>query len=83
MNRVYETDNNLRFVSYFDDYPISRITNFWENVFNEPDQIYVVQTSTKVVQRCIIMTTDPSDIVMDPTCGSALKAPEPNEVLMD
>jgi adenine-specific DNA-methyltransferase len=74
MNRVYETDNNLRFVSYFDDYPISRITNFWENVFNEPDQIYVVQTSTKVVQRCIIMTTDPSDIVMDPTCGSGTTA---------
>ena len=62
---------------YADDYPIVRITNYWDDVraggFGEA-KIYVVQTTLDVIQRCILMTTDPGDLVLDPTCGSGTTA---------
>ena len=62
---------------YSDDYPIVKVTNYWEDVrsggFGD-SKIYVVQTNVDVVQRCILMTTDPGDIVLDPTCGSGTTA---------
>jgi adenine-specific DNA-methyltransferase len=62
---------------YADDYPIVRVTNYWDDVraggFGEA-KVYVVQTTTDVVQRCILMTTDPGDLVLDPTCGSGTTA---------
>jgi adenine-specific DNA-methyltransferase len=62
---------------YGDDYPIVRITNYWDDVraggFGEA-KIYVVQTTIDVIQRCLLMSTDPGDLVLDPTCGSGTTA---------
>jgi adenine-specific DNA-methyltransferase len=58
---------------YVDDFPLSPHTNLWIDTgtgsFTDP-KVYVVQTGSKVIERCIIMTTDPGDLVLDPTCGS-------------
>jgi adenine-specific DNA-methyltransferase len=71
--RIEASDNSLRFVRFLDDFPVQPITNLWEDT-NRPGYIdekqYVVQTSTKVIERCLLMTTDPGDLVLDPTCGS-------------
>lgn len=76
-NRFIVMGNSLRFVNYFDDFPVTPITAIWSDTvvsgFSEPQQ-YVVQTSTKVVARCLLMTTDPGDLVFDPTCGSGTTA---------
>ena len=64
----------LRALAFWDDVPRRRINNFWEDTTGEPHPAYVVQTVTKVVQRCILMTTDPGDLVLDPTCGSGTTA---------
>ncbi len=76
-NRLTISGASLRFIQYFDDYPVSPIANLWVDTatgsFTE-DKIYVVQTATKVIQRCMLMTTDPGDLVIDPTCGSGTTA---------
>ncbi|PLL10434.1 site-specific DNA-methyltransferase [Tabrizicola sp. TH137] len=76
-NRLDVIGNTLVFVKYFDDSSTRRRNNFWSDTafagFNE-DKIYVVQTSQKVIERCILMTTDPGDLVLDPTCGSGTTA---------
>ena len=64
----------LRAFAFWDDVPRRRINNFWEDTIGEPHPMFVVQTVTKVVQRCILMTTDPGDLVLDPTCGSGTTA---------
>ncbi|MDE0043361.1 MAG: site-specific DNA-methyltransferase, partial [Candidatus Poribacteria bacterium] len=64
----------LRAFAFWDDVPRKRINNFWEDTTGEPHPMFVVQTVTKVVQRCILMTTDPGDLVLDPTCGSGTTA---------
>jgi adenine-specific DNA-methyltransferase len=75
--RVVATTNSLRYVRYLDDFPVAPISNVWTGLglgsFTE-EQLYVVQTSTTVVSRCILMTTDPGDLVLDPTCGSGTTA---------
>ena len=73
-NRFYETSTALTYVLYFDDYPVSRLTNFWTDTEGAYDATYVVQTSQKVIERCILMTTQPGDLVFDPTCGSGTTA---------
>jgi adenine-specific DNA-methyltransferase len=77
MGRLLVVGNSLRFKRFLDDYPVSPLANLWVDTvvsgFAEP-KTYVVQTSTKVVQRCILMTTDPGDLVLDPTCGSGTTA---------
>ncbi len=72
--RLYPSGNTLRYVLYHADYPVARITNLWADTGGADDQIYVVQTHTEVVKRCLLMTTDPGDLVLDPTCGSGTKA---------
>lgn len=76
MRRIQPSKNVLRFVDYYDDFPYVTLNNLWSdtssNLGNE--KMYVVQTSTKVIQRCILMTTDPGDLVLDPTCGSGTTA---------
>jgi adenine-specific DNA-methyltransferase len=76
-SRLCVVGNYLRYRMYSDDYPIVRITNYWDDVraggFGEA-KIYVVQTTTDVVQRCVLLTTDPGDLVLDPTCGSGTTA---------
>jgi adenine-specific DNA-methyltransferase len=67
----------LRYVRYFNDFPVSPLGNVWMDTAARgwfEDKLYVVQTTAKVVQRCILMTTDPGDLVLDPTCGSGTTA---------
>ena len=65
-----KTINYLRFLS---DFPLFPYTNFWDDttVGGDAEKIYVVQTTFKVVQRCLLMTTDPGDLVLDPTCNGS------------
>ena len=74
--RLEATQNRLGYVRYLNDFPAVRVTNRWDDVGASfmADKVYVVQTSQSVVQRCILMTTDPSDLVLDPTCGSGTTA---------
>jgi adenine-specific DNA-methyltransferase len=69
--------NSLRYVNYLADFPVTPITTIWPDTvvsgFSEP-QIFVVQTATKAVSRCLLMTTDPGDLVLDITCGSGTTA---------
>jgi adenine-specific DNA-methyltransferase len=59
---------------YLEDFPARDINNIWMDVRGALDRVYVVQTSTSVVQRCLLMATDPGDLVLDPTCGSGTTA---------
>lgn len=76
--RLEVKGNRLRYVRYFDDFRVTPLSDTWTDTsiggFVSADKLYVVQTSTKVVQRCILMTTDPGDLVVDPTCGSGTTA---------
>jgi adenine-specific DNA-methyltransferase len=72
--RITPTGNNLNYNQLFDDYPVVILDNLWEDTSGEPEKLYAVQTNTKVVERCILMTTDPGDLVFDPTCGSGTTA---------
>ncbi|MCA3395772.1 MAG: site-specific DNA-methyltransferase, partial [Roseomonas sp.] len=76
--RLWATSTgSLRYLRFLTDYPAIPLSNIWGDVgtgsFTE-EKIYVVQTSDLVVQRCILMTTDPGDLVLDPTCGSGTAA---------
>ena len=62
------------YVRYFNDFPVQTIHNMWDDTHGASDIVYVVQTSNKVVQRCLLMASDPSDLVLDPTCGSGTTA---------
>jgi len=73
-NRVGVETSNLRYKLYYDDYPVMQVHNFWTDTSGASDKTYVVQTMNKVVQRCLLMTTDPGDLVLDPTCGSGTTA---------
>ena len=59
---------------YLDDFAAYQITNIWTDTAGSPDKTYVVQTSPAVIERCILMATDPGDLVLDPTCGSGTTA---------
>ncbi|MBI2061024.1 MAG: site-specific DNA-methyltransferase [Nitrospirae bacterium] len=61
-------------VVYWDDWPFIASSNIWEDVKGEEEAIYVVQTSRKIIERCLLVTTDPGDLVLDPTCGSGTTA---------
>ena len=75
--RLAASGNTLLIKRYLDDYPVEVLKNVWLDTgrsgFGEP-QIFVVQTNTKIVKRCMLMTTDPGDLVLDPTCGSGTTA---------
>ncbi|WP_072234253.1 site-specific DNA-methyltransferase [Chloracidobacterium thermophilum] len=62
------------YVFFADDYPVMQITNQWIDTQGASGKTYAVQTAEKVVQRCLLMTTDPGDLVFDPTCGSGTTA---------
>lgn len=68
---------SLRFKSYLSDYPVNQLDNVWKDTALggfRSERIFVVQTPVKVITRCILMTTDPGDLVFDPTCGSGTTA---------
>ncbi|WP_309065801.1 site-specific DNA-methyltransferase [Microbacterium sp.] len=76
-NRIEIVGNSLRYVRYADDFPVQTHTNAWTDTGTAgfaADKLYVVQTNVKVIERCMLMTTDPGDLVLDPTCGSGTTA---------
>ena len=76
-DRLFQSTNSLRYKRYDRDFSVSEIHNAWTDTisgsFHEPRR-FVVETSPKILQRCILMTTDPGDLVLDPTCGSGTAA---------
>lgn len=76
-SRIQATTNSIQFRSFIKDFSISITHNLWTDTitgsFNE-DKVYVVQTNPKIIERCLLMTTDPGDLVLDPTCGSGTTA---------
>ncbi len=73
-SRIDSTEKRVGYVRFLDDFPAIPIANLWEDTRGEMSPIYVVQTTEKIVQRCVLMTTDPGDLVLDPTCGSGTTA---------
>jgi len=73
-SRLESEGDNLSYLYYHDDFPLSKINNLWEDTAPVQDKEYVVQTATHVIERCLLMTTDPGDLVLDPTCGSGTTA---------
>jgi adenine-specific DNA-methyltransferase len=73
-DRVEARATTVAYVRFIDDFPAYPISNIWTDVAGAAGKIYVVQTSTTIVQRCILMATDPGDLVLDPTCGSGTTA---------
>ena len=78
-DRILRTQASLRFQKNFDDFGAIALTNNWDDVSggvqsrNDP-KIFVVQTATNIIERCVLMATDPGDLVLDPTCGSGTTA---------
>ena len=73
-DRIRPGGRTLRYLRRVDDFRVVPLNDHWESVQLGTGLTYVVQTSNKVVQRCILMTTDPGDLVLDPTCGSGTTA---------
>jgi adenine-specific DNA-methyltransferase len=74
--RLEATASRLGYVRYLEDFPATQVSNRWDDVGASfmADKVYVVQTSQTVVQRCILLASDPGDLVLDPTCGSGTTA---------
>jgi adenine-specific DNA-methyltransferase len=72
--RIQRSGNTVRYVRFIDDFGVSSLGNMWTDLMGSQQMIYVVQTNTRVVERCIQMATDPGDLVLDPTCGSGTTA---------
>ncbi len=78
-NRITYRGNGIGYVRFLHDYPVRAISNVWADISGSiqsrtDPKVYVVQSSTTLVQRCILMATDPGDLVLDPTCGSGTTA---------
>ncbi len=72
--RLIPLSNSIRYARSFNDFSVSTRTNIWNDLSGATDKTYVVQTSTSIIERCFLMTTDPGDLVLDPTCGSGTTA---------
>ena len=74
--RLMQSGRGVYYKRYFDDFPVYPMTTSWTDTASSfmADKTYVVQTTVKTIQRCILMTTDPGDLVLDPTCGSGTTA---------
>ena len=73
-DRIELVGKSLRYKRYAKDFPVTELTNIWRDISGAAGNIYAVQTSARIVERCILMTSDPGDLVLDPTCGSGTTA---------
>ena len=73
-NRLEAPGKTTQYVRFHDDYPVQSIGNYWTDTVGELKKTYIVQTSSRIIQRCMLMVTDPGDLVLDPTCGSGTTA---------
>ena len=74
VGRIIREKTVIGAIRYFDDFPYMELPSYWSDTGPELSKNYVVQTSEKPIQRCMLMTTDPGDLVFDPTCGSGTTA---------
>ncbi len=75
--RIHVAKNSIRYRRFHDDFPYQERGNIWTDTITgnfTDEKIYAVQTNTKVIERCVLLTTDPGDLVFDPTCGSGTTA---------
>ena len=76
-NRIQATANSIQARSFISDFPVSITHNLWTDTITGSfldEKLYIVQTNPKIIERCLLMTTDPGDLVLDPTCGSGTTA---------
>jgi adenine-specific DNA-methyltransferase len=75
-DRVAQAGKTLNYVRFVADNPVNPVSNLWADTASGSgmDKVYVVQTSAKIIERCLLMATDPGDLVLDPTCGSGTTA---------
>lgn len=72
--RLITLGNTLQYKLYYEDYPVQELSHMWMDVQGATNKLYAVQTATKVIERCMLMTTNPGDLVFDPTCGAGTTA---------
>ena len=72
--RLAVEGSRLVYKLFVDDSPVSALTIPWQDTIGARDKVFAVQTSPEVIKRCMLMTTDPGDLVFDPTCGSGTTA---------
>ena len=72
--RIEISGGTVRYLRYFDEFAASPLANVWVDTSTFEGRLFVVQTSTKIIERCLLMTTDPGDLALDPTCGSGTTA---------
>lgn len=72
--RLVPSANGVRYVRFFEDFTAQSLNNVWADLGSASDKTYVVETAPSVIERCLLMTTDPGDLVLDPTCGSGTTA---------
>ena len=73
-DRLYIGRDQLGIVRYYSDFGMQPVSNWWDGFGGAPDQVYVVQTNERIVERCLLLASDPGDLVLDPTCGSGTTA---------
>jgi adenine-specific DNA-methyltransferase len=74
VGRIEDAHTTVRYKRYLDDFPVVPVDDRWESMQIGKELMYVVQTAERVIERCLLMTTDPGDLVLDPTCGSGTSA---------
>ena len=74
LGRLQEEGKSLSYRLFYDDFPFKKRTNIWGDAPTSYQKMYVVQTVDNILERCLLMTTDPGDLVLDPTCGSGTTA---------
>lgn len=72
--RLFARGNSLNYIARYSDFPVSRLTNVWMDLGSANDKSYIVETNPEVIKRALLMTTDPSDLVLDITCGGGTTA---------
>lgn len=72
--RLLPQKNALRYLRRIDDFAAYSLSNIWSDIGGAADKRYVVETTPKIIERCVLMVTDPGDLVLDPTCGSGTTA---------
>ncbi|MHB8650832.1 MAG: site-specific DNA-methyltransferase [Gaiellaceae bacterium] len=74
IGRIVPAGKTLRYKQYLDDFPLVELGTIWTDTARDTENLYAVQTPSNVIRRCLLMTTDPGDLVLDPTCGSGTTA---------
>jgi adenine-specific DNA-methyltransferase len=72
--RLVALQKSLRFKRFWEDFPVKEYSNIWLGLGGAAGMVYVVQTNRRLIERCLLMSTDPGDLVLDPTCGSGTTA---------